>query len=231
MDPKIIVLILLVAVAIIAFASLAFASSTSGGQGIFLFGAHGAHAGWNATNMTWNNETMRPGLPPDGGCMGAHGEPGDWNSTNMTWKNENERPGMHGAHSGCNATNSTWKNKIMRGVAQNGSQAFNQSHMSDFASAVESGDFAKAKQLNGEYGLGGTLFSRLNESTFKTYSEMFSLQSQLRNITERLRTELGQSADVMGMPPQEGGMDMREPPMGKAHGMGNRMQNETVNGN
>lgn len=68
---------------------------------------------------------------------------------------------------------------------------FNSTQLEKFRSAVESGDFSAAKQLHDEYGFGGMLFGKLDETTFAKYSRIYQLQSELRNMTSALHQELG----------------------------------------
>jgi hypothetical protein len=87
------------------------------------------------------------------------------------------------------------------GTDGNNSSAFNSTAFQQFQSAVESGDYQGAKSLHGQYGFGGKLFGRLNESTFADYSSVFQLRRELFNATLKLRGELGMNgtAPMMGM--------------------------------
>jgi hypothetical protein len=104
----------------------------------------------------------------------------------------------------------------------NNSTAFNATQFAQFQSAVESGDYATAMQLHTQYGLGGPLFGKLNETTFAQFSQIRNLENQLQNLTSRFWQELG-PVEQQGMGgfredgfgPENG---MMRPPMGMGEG-------------
>jgi hypothetical protein len=49
-----------------------------------------------------------------------------------------------------------------------------------FIKAVTSNDYQTAEQLHKEYGFGGKLFDKLNETTFSKYSQIYTLSTELR---------------------------------------------------
>lgn len=49
-----------------------------------------------------------------------------------------------------------------------------------FIQAIESGNYATAEQLHQQYGFGGKLFDKLNETTFAKYSQIYALTTELR---------------------------------------------------
>jgi len=70
------------------------------------------------------------------------------------------------------------------GLNMTGMPRFNATEHEAFEAAVESGDFAAAAKLHEEYGFGGQMFEKLNETTFAKFSQVHKLQSELA-------TELG----------------------------------------
>ncbi len=91
-----------------------------------------------------------------------------------------------------NQTNTTWQGM------RNMSMHFNAPEMQAFNKAVESGDYQTAQQLHQEYGFGGPIFDKLNETTFAQYS-------QIRNLQNQLAIELGLNGSMMGMNPHPQG--------------------------
>jgi len=83
--------------------------------------------------------------------------------------------------------------------------------MEEFWQAVAEGDYAAAKQLHEEYGFGGLLFGRLNETTFAEYSQLFSTR---RKLMEELETGHGEQGMFM-----EGGMRLQMNGTGGGCGM------------
>lgn len=81
---------------------------------------------------------------------------------------------------------------------------------SDFLKAVENGDYSEAKKLHDEYGFGGPIFDKLNETTFAKFAQIQKLQKELA-------TELGFGGN--GQMPPIMGFGMREGP-GMMHGKG-----------
>ena len=73
---------------------------------------------------------------------------------------------------------------MMRGLEGNGTRILNRTAMAQerasFQQAVLADDYSTAKNLSGEYGFGGPLFGKLNETTFAKYSQIANLESQLR---------------------------------------------------
>ena len=119
-----------------------------------------------------------------------------WNATGFdpqNWNGTVQGHRMMRSHGSENATGSG----MMRG---NGTQALNMTaraeEMKQFKQAVLSDDYATAKQINTEYGVGGPIFGKLNETTFAKFSQIANLESQLRQ-------ELGLNAT--GTPPMMGG--------------------------
>ena len=90
---------------------------------------------------------------------------------------------------------------MMRGFDGNGTQSQNRTvrmeEMKQFEQAVLSDDYSTAKNLSREYGFGGPMLEKLNETTFAKFSQIANLESQLRQ-------ELGMNATGM-MPPMIGG--------------------------
>ena len=71
--------------------------------------------------------------------------------------------------------NATWH------MARNSTRpGFNVTAIQDFNQALISGNYSEAQQLNTEYGVGGPIFSRLNETTFDQLSQMLQLRNELR---------------------------------------------------
>jgi len=66
-----------------------------------------------------------------------------------------------------------------RRLNASGTPRFNETSHSEFVAAVESGDFAAATKLHEEYGFGGQMFEKLNETTFAKFSQLHKLQSEL----------------------------------------------------
>jgi hypothetical protein len=111
------------------------------------------------------------------GMMNGPAQNGSWQ-----WGNASLNGTMHGGGNGTFG---------MRGRGMGLNQTFNSTQVQEFDSAVASGDYATAKQLHDDYGIGGSLFGKLNETTFPQYSQIYNLQSQLTNLTGQLRQELG----------------------------------------
>ncbi len=84
--------------------------------------------------------------------------------------------------------------------------------ISRFDSAVLSGDYSTAKQLNTEYGFGGPMFAALNESTFPKYS-------RISNLEKELRAELGMDSANAGFPAQRPGFGQGFGPKPMGRGM------------
>lgn len=86
-----------------------------------------------------------------------------------------------------------------------------------FEDAVEAGDYTAAKGLHEQYGFGGPLFNKLDETTFAKYAQIHKLQQELRQ-------ELGLN-ETMGMGfgragfPGEPGMGRMESGRGQGRGM------------
>ena len=144
-----------------------------------------------------------------------------WNATGFdpqNWNGTVQGHRMMRSHGSENATGSG----MMRG---NGTQALNMTaraeEMKQFEQAVLSDDYSTAKQLNTEYGVGGPIFGKLNETTFAKFSQIANLESQLRqdlglNATGMMPPEIG--GPGFGMRPgMKGGRGMMEP--GFAKGM------------
>jgi hypothetical protein len=66
---------------------------------------------------------------------------------------------------------------------------FNATATQEFVQALMSGNYSQARQLHTEYGLGGMIFDKLNETTFAQYSQIYQLRGELRQ-------ELGQNSTV-----------------------------------
>lgn len=49
-----------------------------------------------------------------------------------------------------------------------------------FVQAVSNNDYQTAEQLHNEYGFGGKLFDKLNETTFSQLSQIYTLSTELR---------------------------------------------------
>jgi len=110
-----------------------------------------------------------------------------------------------------------------------GEPRVNSTEREAFKTAVETGDFAAATKLHEEYGFGGQVFEKLNETTFAKFSQIANLESQLSQ-------ELGLNATGR-MPPlldapcfgNKQGMKSGRGMMGQefAKGMRNRFNQET----
>jgi hypothetical protein len=101
----------------------------------------------------------------------------------------------------------------------NQTQHGNSTDLLQFRQALSDGDFAAAKKLHDDYGFGGPLFGKLNESTFAKYAE-------ISKLSQELRQELGMNATGME-PPMMGGFGRG----GRAMGRGQEFEgNETGKG-
>jgi hypothetical protein len=71
----------------------------------------------------------------------------------------------------------------MRGPWGNGTldapPRMNETLMQEFRGAISSGDYDAAMQLHEEYGFGGQMFERLNETTFGQLSQIHNMRTQL----------------------------------------------------
>ena len=124
--------------------------------------------------------------------------PQDWNGTRMA------------ASSGENGT--FRGHGMMRGNStQEQNRAAREEEMKQFEQAVLADDYSSAKSLSTQYGFGGQMFAKLNETTFAKFSQIAVLESQLRQ-------ELGMNATGM-MPPLIGGPEFGMGP-GMKRGMG-----------
>ncbi len=101
------------------------------------------------------------------------GGTGNW-TRNPSWN----YAGYHNGARFANGANSTFKGP--RGFGRGLNATFNSTAARDFQAAVESGDYATASSLHSQYGFGGPIFGKLNETTFAMYSSIASLTSQLR---------------------------------------------------
>ena len=99
----------------------------------------------------------------------------------------------NGTNTRMSEANGTWNASQSMHRAGNYSQ-FNSTQAQEFNAAVASGDYATAESLHSSYGLGGSLFGKLNGTTFAQYSQIYNLQNQLKNLTGALRQELGGNA-------------------------------------
>ncbi len=89
-------------------------------------------------------------------------------------------PGLHAGLDGWLGRNAS-VNATWHGCgAENATQRANATEIGEFRQAVLDGDYQTAKQLHDQYGLGGQLFGRLNETTFADYSGMGKLAAKLR---------------------------------------------------
>ena len=124
------------------------------------------------------------------------------------WQGDGNTTGCGMMRGGAGDGNGTFAHAMNK----TGMPRFNSTEQKAFEAAVESGDFAAATKLHGEYGFGGPLLGKLNETTFAKYSQIANLESQLE-------TELGLNATGM-MPPMQGklGFGMR-PGMQGGRGM------------
>ncbi|MFA6214677.1 MAG: hypothetical protein WC717_05370 [Candidatus Micrarchaeia archaeon] len=147
---------------------------------------------------------------------------------------------FEGAGCACNGTNGSigmraqggWENRtgglgagMRMGAPDNATLAAHE----EFEEAVEAGDFASALALHEEYGFGGPIFGKLNETTFATFSQIHALHEELR---QALGME-GADGKMMGRGPggmgRMGGATMQgegfgapEGGMGSGKGMRNR---------
>lgn len=83
------------------------------------------------------------------------------------------------------------KGMMGRGRGLNATASFNETAHEEFETAVLSGDYTAAKQLHDEFGFGGRMFERLNETTFATYSQMRTLEEKARGMAGTLMKEIG----------------------------------------
>ncbi len=117
--------------------------------------------------------------------------PQDWNNTRMA-----ASAGENGTFRG---------HGMMRGNStQEQDRTAREEEMKQFEQAVLADDYSAAKSLNTQYGVGGPMFGKLNETTFATFSQIAVLESQLRQ-------ELGMNATGM-MPPLMGGPEFGNGP-------------------
>ncbi len=79
-----------------------------------------------------------------------------------------------------------------------------------FGNAVRDGDYNTAKALDDEYHIGGPMFSKLNETTFATYSEIAKLQAQLMSELGMNQTVTDGFSKQMHGPQQFGGPDQTD---------------------
>ncbi len=142
--------------AIVLVASLAFVG--------VVYAMPGLHAGLNS----WLNHNASI---QNGAWQGRNGS-----MQNGTWNGCGPMRGMRGGFGryGVNQSfqNGTWG-------ATNATQHANATEISDFQQAVLNGDYQTAEQLHTQYGLGGPLFGKLNETTFADYSDMSNLALKL----------------------------------------------------
>jgi len=134
----------------------------------------------------------------------------EWNGTakGQGMMNGGARPEWAGSENCTRALNGT------------GMPRFNSTEQKAFEAAVESGDFAAATKLHGEYGFGGPMFEKLNATTFAKFSQVHKLQSELM---ADLGMERGQGMLQGGMRPDGGdgfGEMMR-------HGIGRKAGQDT----
>jgi hypothetical protein len=94
--------------------------------------------------------------------------------------------GMRGPHAAANGSDFRAPGPWNHCGFGNASRPDN-STLEAFRDAVLNDDYQAAKNLSDTYGLGGPLFSRLNETAFHTYSEIVVLE-------KRLAQELGVNA-------------------------------------
>lgn len=137
-----------------------------------------------------------------GKCFDESAERG-FGGINCSWQNQTRNA------NGQKAGNFTGK-QFGRGL----NQRPNFTQMDDFENAIEKADYETAKQLHEEYGLGGPLFEKLNETTFAKYA-------QIRKLNTELMQELGLEHDMpagmekgIGLP----GREMRMHPPQNATG-------------
>jgi len=95
---------------------------------------------------------------------------------NQTWNGSNapEPPWMNGSFNGTRPEGFGRRNARL-----NNTNMPNATDIANFKQAVVSSDFQTAKTLNQEYGLGGPIFSKLNETTFQTYAQIQTLRTEL----------------------------------------------------
>lgn len=86
----------------------------------------------------------------------------------------------------------------------NATAKFNSTELRQFQQAIASGDYQAAMQLHNEYGFGGPVFDKLNETTFGQYSQIY-------NLANELRQELGMNG-TGAMPGFGGFMGMGDAP-------------------
>jgi len=98
----------------------------------------------------------------------------------------------------------------------------NATQMDAFKSAVASGDYATSLSLHNTYGLGGPMFSQLNETTFAKYSNVYNLQTQLADAAKEFRQSLGQNETAGGQGARGRG-EMRQAPANAPLEQGGRM--------
>ncbi len=129
--------------------------------------------------------------------------------------------GMMGHGGGQNRTfNGTWNATGHWGGPGMNSTKPNATIVQQFQQAVASGDYQTAKQLHDTYELGGPLFSKLDSTSFSTYSQIYNTQNQLSSLKTQLRQELGPN-QTQGNGPMFGGF--RGHGFAKGNMMGNRI--------
>ena len=109
------------------------------------------------------------GFGPQGNGTGG---PHDWNGTRAA-----QPGGWNASFSGRGMMRGGFGNST--GMAPPNMTAAKEAK-GNFDSAVLSDDYATAKSLNAQYGFGNPIFGKLNETTFATYSQIASMEKQLR---------------------------------------------------
>jgi hypothetical protein len=173
------------AIMLFVFSGIAFAFSGFG-EGMT---RHGAPFG----QMMQNGTEHFPGIPPSqnwtddkhpmpawqNGTGGFRGMPnwengtGEWHGRMMNITNGSA------SHMGLGRFQMQNGTRGWPGDA-NGTEPANLSqYMQQFLQVVQNGDYGAAKSLHAQYGFGGALFGKLNQTTFGVYSQIYNLQSSL----------------------------------------------------
>lgn len=165
------------AVALFAFAGTAFAMPNG-------FGGWMGHGG----NAAWQNQT--------GNWTGyAPGQNQTVNWSQAAWQKQTW--GMHrGFNSSFNGTKFSHRHRFGPGQGFNGTRGgpmpgfnstFNSTQIGSFRQAVQSGDYEAALQMHQSTGIGGSVFDKLNSTTFSMYSQIFNLESQIQVLEGQLK--------------------------------------------
>ena len=181
---------------------------------------------WNGTGvampLNFGGDGQNSTMPP---CFGGQNWTMPMPPENMTWNGtQPDAPPWQNATSGTMPVPQRFGNQdAMQPAAPFGGHGMGNptepANLTDYAqqflNVVLNGDYDSAKELHKQYGFGGQLFDRLNETTFAKYSQIYQLNNELRE-------ELGLNGTTgMGFAP--GGFP-EGPGMGFEHDQSGRHQ-------